>query len=211
MRLWEGFTGIHEGFVGVHETLGKDLQGFMRLWERIFMNLWDFGKGFLGIPEDSPEFWKGFARLWERICEDSWEWDYWKDTQNSWDFGKGFTGIYENLWGFMKGLFGFMRLWGRFCMDLWDFGEGFLGFPGIPEIHLTLENDLLHFGKGFVGIHGDFSWGFGKGAARVWGKGFVRIVETLGKDSQEMARLWERICEDSQDFWKGFMGIWEDL
>ena len=53
MRLWErihedlsdigrGFTGIHKdsqafgrGFMGIHETLGEDLWGFVRLWERI--------------------------------------------------------------------------------------------------------------------------------------------------------------------------------
>ena len=40
------------------ETLGEDMQGFVRLWERICMRIHgDFGSGFM--------------RLWERIHEDT--------------------------------------------------------------------------------------------------------------------------------------------
>ena len=50
--------------MGIHE----DLQGFMRLWERIHKDLWEFAMicETLGrIHRDS----QGFTRLWERICE----------------------------------------------------------------------------------------------------------------------------------------------
>ena len=57
----------------------KDLQGFMRHWERICDTLGEdlqhSGRGFVGICEDSQGFvrlWKGFARLWRGfagICE----------------------------------------------------------------------------------------------------------------------------------------------
>ena len=67
----------------------KDLQGFMRHWERICDTLGEdlqhSGRGFVGICEDSQGFvrlWEGicktlgedlqgFVRFWERICEDS--------------------------------------------------------------------------------------------------------------------------------------------
>ena len=42
-------------------------------------------------------------------------------------------------------------------------------------------------------------------------KGFTRIRENLGEDSQGIARLWERICKDLQDFVKGFTRIRENL
>ena len=70
------------------ETLGEDLQGFVRLWERIHKmqdfgrgfvgeDLQDFGRGFTRIQDfgrgfkDSQDFGRGFMRLWEKICEDS--------------------------------------------------------------------------------------------------------------------------------------------
>ena len=49
------------------------------------------------------------------------------------------------------------------------------------RIHETLGEDLQDMGED--------SW--------------ERIHETLGEDS----RLWERICEDSQDFGRGFMRL----
>ena len=45
-------------------------------------------------------------------------------------------------------------------------------------------------------------------------RGFARIHETLGEDSEGLARLWERICKDSQDFGRdlqGFMRLWERI
>ena len=54
------------GFARICETLGQDLQGFVRLWERIHAeDLSDFGRGFARITEDL----QGFVRLWERICK----------------------------------------------------------------------------------------------------------------------------------------------
>ena len=38
--------------MGICETLGEDLQEFVRLWKRIHGDL------------------QGFVRFWERICED---------------------------------------------------------------------------------------------------------------------------------------------
>ena len=58
----------------IHETLGEDLWGFMRLWERIHGDLQDFGR----IHQDL----QGFVRLWERICEVLGE--------DSRDFARGF-------------------------------------------------------------------------------------------------------------------------
>ena len=40
-----------------------------------------------------------------------------------------------------------------------------------------------------------------------FGRGFVRICETLGR----FVRLWERIHEDLQGFGRGFMRICETL
>ena len=75
-----------EGFARIHETLGedlqgfgKDLQGFMRLWES--KDLQDFDlQGFAILWE---RIWD--LRLWQRIC---------KDLQ---DFGRGFAMIQETL------------------------------------------------------------------------------------------------------------------
>ena len=39
----------------------------------------------------------------------------------------------------------------------------------------------------------------------------MRICKTLGEDLWGFMRLWERICEDSQDFGKGFTMIHQDL
>ena len=36
----------------IHETLGEDLQGFMRLWERIYGDSQDLGRGFARLGED---------------------------------------------------------------------------------------------------------------------------------------------------------------
>ena len=44
-----------------------------------------------------------------------------------------------------------------------------------------------------------------------FGRGFARICETLGEDSQGFTRLWERICKDWQDFGRGFTRICETL
>ena len=55
----------------IRETLGEDLQGFVRLWERICKDLRDFGRGFARICKTLGEDLQGFARLWERICKDS--------------------------------------------------------------------------------------------------------------------------------------------
>ena len=48
----------------------------MRLWERIYKDLQDFGRGFARIGEDSQDWERihkdshGFVRLWESICKD---------------------------------------------------------------------------------------------------------------------------------------------
>ena len=47
---------MEEDLLRIRETLGEDLQGFSRLWERICKDLQGF---------------QGFARLWERIHKDS--------------------------------------------------------------------------------------------------------------------------------------------
>ena len=52
------------------ETLGEDLQGFMRLWDRIHKDSRDFVRGFVRIRETSGEDSQGFVRLWERIHKD---------------------------------------------------------------------------------------------------------------------------------------------
>ena len=39
----------------------------------------------------------------------------------------------------------------------------------------------------------------------------MRIGKTLGEDSQGFVRLWERICEDSQDFGRGLARLWERI
>ena len=84
--------------MGFHKDLQDFGRGFMRLWERIHVDLqdfvredsWDFGRGFMGIREDlqgeriftrwericetfgEDLHFQGFARLWERILgEDS--------------------------------------------------------------------------------------------------------------------------------------------
>ena len=44
------------GFGGIREISGEDLQGFVKLWER--------------ICKDSQDFGRGFVRPWERICKD---------------------------------------------------------------------------------------------------------------------------------------------
>ena len=46
---------------------------------------------------------------------------------------------------------------------------------------------------------------------RDFGRGFTRIRETLGEDSQGFVRLWERIREDSRDFGRGFARLWERI
>ena len=74
-----------------------------------------------------------------------------------------------------------MRLWERIHKDSW----GFL------RICKTLGED-------FQQIHKDL---------QDFGRGFVRIRETLGR----FVRLWERICEDLQGFGRGFMRICETL
>ena len=51
-----------QAFARIHETLGEDLQGFVRLWERICKD----SRICKTLGEDS----QGFARLWERICKD---------------------------------------------------------------------------------------------------------------------------------------------
>ena len=82
------------------KTLGEDLQGFVRLWERIHKYSRDFGRGF------TRRICRGFARnckTLERIC---------KDLQ---DFGGGFVRVREHLG---EDLQGFTRLWGRICKNL---------------------------------------------------------------------------------------------
>ena len=63
----------------------EDLQGFVRLWERICKDSQDFGGGFARIRETLGEylqdFRRGFVRLWVRNGKDSL------------DFGRGFTRI----------------------------------------------------------------------------------------------------------------------
>ena len=39
-------SDIGRGFSRIRKTLGEDLQGFMRLWERIRKYSQDFGRGF---------------------------------------------------------------------------------------------------------------------------------------------------------------------
>ena len=72
----------------IHETLGEDLQGFARLWERICKDFQDFGRGFARICETLGEDSQGFARLWERLAR------------------------------ICKVLQGFVRLWERICETL---------------------------------------------------------------------------------------------
>ena len=57
VRLWKRIHKDSEDLAEnlIHETLGEDLQGFMRICKTL-------GRGFVG---------RGFARLWERICKDS--------------------------------------------------------------------------------------------------------------------------------------------
>ena len=57
MSLWERFARICE-------SLGEDLQGFVRLWVSIHEDSQDFGGGFARIRETLGEEWQGFARLW---------------------------------------------------------------------------------------------------------------------------------------------------
>ena len=52
------------------ETLGEDMRGFMRLWERIHETLGYFGRGFARIHETLGEDLLRFMRLWDRIWED---------------------------------------------------------------------------------------------------------------------------------------------
>ena len=96
----------------IRKTLGENLQGFTRLWERI---LQDFGRGFTSIRETLGEDFKASIRetlgedlqgkfmsgshsqgqdlrLWERICKDSRALG--EDLQ---DFGRGFARIRETL------------------------------------------------------------------------------------------------------------------
>ena len=80
------------------KTLGEDLQGFMRLWERICKDLGDFGRGFARICrgfKDLLDFGRGFH----------------KDSSDfSGDFGRGFARIHETLGENLQGL---GRLWER--------------------------------------------------------------------------------------------------
>ena len=55
------------GFARICETLGQDLQGFVRLWKKIHKDI----QGFARIRESLGEDLQGFARLWERIRKDS--------------------------------------------------------------------------------------------------------------------------------------------
>ena len=68
----EDLQDFGRGFASIHATLGEDLQGFVRLWERICKKIRE------SLEEDSQGFvrlWericKGCMRLWERICKDS--------------------------------------------------------------------------------------------------------------------------------------------
>ena len=55
MRLWER---IHKTLADMRigETLGEDLQGFVRIWERIHETLGDFRRGFVRIHETFGDF-----------------------------------------------------------------------------------------------------------------------------------------------------------
>ena len=53
----------------IRKTLGEDLQGFVRLWERIHKYSRDFGRGFTSICENLGEDLQGIARLCDRICK----------------------------------------------------------------------------------------------------------------------------------------------
>ena len=60
--------------------------------------------------------------------------------------------------------------------------------------------DFQNFGRGFVRICETLGKDL-QGFARDFGRGFARTFETLGDDSERFARLWERIhariCKDS--------------
>ena len=86
MRLWERIReasrDFERGFTRICETLGEDLQGFVRLWERIHK---DFVRAFArDFLETLGEDLQGFVRLWERIR---------KDLR---DFGRGFARIHKD-------------------------------------------------------------------------------------------------------------------
>ena len=75
----------------IRETLGEDLQVFMRITRiRKDSHSRDFGRGFARICKTLGEDSHGFMRLWERIC---------KDLR---DFGRGFARICEDLQGFVR-------------------------------------------------------------------------------------------------------------
>ena len=76
-----GFARITEDSQGFSETLGEDLQGFVRLWERILQVFME------NLGEDS----QGIARLWERIRK------ILRIRKDSRDFGRGFARIQETL------------------------------------------------------------------------------------------------------------------
>ena len=53
MRLWERIYKDLCNFGRVFMRICRDLQGFTRLWERIHEDLQDFGRGFVWICRDS--------------------------------------------------------------------------------------------------------------------------------------------------------------
>ena len=74
MRLWERICqDFRRGFARIHETLGEDLQGFVRLGERIRKDCKDLqGFGTLGEDLQGLNLWERILmRLWERIYKDS--------------------------------------------------------------------------------------------------------------------------------------------
>ena len=75
--MGEDSQDFGRGFARICETLGQDLQGFVRLGKKIRKDI----QGFARIRESLGEDLQGFVNLWERIL---------KDSQ---DFGRGFARI----------------------------------------------------------------------------------------------------------------------
>ena len=89
----------------------------------------------------------------------------------------------------------------RICKTL---GEDLQGFMGLWERIMRLWERIREDSWGFVRIHK--LWERIHEDLQDFGRGFVRICETLGEDlqgfmvihedSQGFVRLWERICND---------------
>ena len=73
-RICKDSQDFGRGFARIHESLGEDLQGHfdLRLWERICKDCKDktLGEDLQGFVRLWERILQGFVRLWERISKD---------------------------------------------------------------------------------------------------------------------------------------------